>query len=487
MSIFATGTIVVTTVVLLASTVWRLRRPVDAALLIPLAWLALIPFTVILVGSARGYTGSPRDNLYISIALANLMFFGLQLFLDSKYFRRLSDAARVRLSPTDDSAPQEWERLARYWWYGLATVAVGLALIHLWLMPRIPSFVVLSGDTHFYELAQARENAAKLLNVPTMVKYVFNWDSSILLPILFVAAILYRWRYLAIFIGVFGLIYVTAPLDKFPSLIFVLAPFVAIAVRDRKRAISTILIAGFIVSLVPSYLIGQSGPISIAIHHAVGAPVAHETPPPDLAGAPPTGEVPITSIGGVKLPGPVAGLLDLTLRRIGTGPADVTYQWFSFFPAVHPYLNGYGWEPWRVLSKGYQSPANMVGLWAYYGKAGYRLSSLSAYASFLADGWAEFGYVGVVIACLWLFAFVVVIELMRAFADKPFCLACYVPCLLLLAASTPISGIMAMTFSLGLVLAPVICLGYLLSSRFRRPGTIPVAERTDSGRFPTPA
>jgi hypothetical protein len=141
------------------------------------------------------------------------------------------------------------------------------------------------------------------------------------------------------------------------------------------------------------------------------------------------------------------------------------YQWFSFFPAVHPYLKGSGWEPWRVLSSGWQSPANMVGLWAYYGKAGYRISSLSAYSGFLADGWAEFGYLGVVIACLWLFAFAVLIELMRAFADKPFCLACYVPCLLIVAASTPSSGVMALTFSLGLFLAPLICIGYLLSSR----------------------
>ena len=143
----------------------------------------------------------------------------------------------------------------------------------------------------------------------------------------------------------------------------------------------------------------------------------------------------------------------------------MTYQWFRYFPAVHPYLYGTGWAPWKVLSSGYQSPANLVGLWAYYGKAGYSISSLSAYTGFLGDGWAEFGYVGVLIACLWLFAFIVVIELMRLFSDKPFCLACYAPCVLMLAATAPISGIMAMTFSLGLVLAPLICAGYLISGR----------------------
>ena len=477
MDILAHVLLVGTTLVLIGTTAWRLRRPIDAALLIPIAWLALIPIQVVVFGSLRGYSGAPRNNLYISIALGNIMLLGLQLFLDSRYFERLGQVVRSRLNPPMESTPREWERLAEYWWYGIAAIAVGLALLHLWLMPKVPLFEVLTGYSDFYQVSVDRENAAKLLNAPSILKYAFNWDSSIIMPILFAASILQRWKYRAIFIGAFGLIYVTAPLDKFPSLIFVLSAFVALAVRDRKRAFSRVLIVGFLVSLVPAYLITESNQISTAIHHAIGAPLAVSTPPPDLATAPPSGEVPITSIAGFKLPGPVANLLDLTVRRIGSGPADVTYQWFSYFPAVHPFLYGTGWEPWRVLSSHYQSPANMVGLWAYYGHAGYRLTSLSAYSGFLADGWAEFGYAGVVIACLWLFAFAVVIELMRVFSDKPFCMACYAPCLLMVAATAPISGIMAMTFSLGLVLAPLICLGYLLSSRIRRPGPVQATVR----------
>lgn len=475
LSILAFVALVGTTVVLIITTAWRLRRPIDAALLIPIAWLALIPIQVVVFGSLRGYAGAPRDNLYFSIALANIMLLGLQVFLDSKYFARLGEVVRERLNPPQEVTPRDWERLARYWWYGLAVIAVGLGITHLLLMPKVPLFEVLTGYSDFYHVSVDRENAAKLLNVPSIVKYAFSWDQSILLPILFVAAILQKWRWQAILIGAFGLIYVTAPLDKFPSLIFVFSAFVALAVRDRKRAFSRVLIVGFLVSLIPAYLITESAQLSTFIHYAIGAPMAQVTIPPDVGTAPPSGEVPVTSIAGIKLPGPVANLLDLTVRRIGSGPADVTYQWFSFFPAHHSYLYGTGWEPWRVLSSHYQSPANMVGLWAYYGHAGYRLTTLSAYAGFVADGWAEFGYLGVIIACLWLFAFAVVIELMRTFSDKPFCMACYVPCLLMVAATAPISGIMAMTFSLGLGLGPVICLGYLLSARLMRPGRIPVS------------
>lgn len=465
MTFIAYAALIVTTLALVASTAWRLRRPIDAALLIPLAWLALIPIQVLVFGILRGYSGAPRDNMFFSLALGNLMFLALQRFLDSRYFTRLGEAVRKRLEPPMDRPPVDWTRLATYWWWGVAAVAVSLGLTHLLLMPKIPSFELLSGYSDFYQVSTDRENAAKLLNVPTLVKYFFTWNSSILLPILFVAAIVQRWRWRAIAIGIFGLVYITAPLDKFPSLIFLFSAFVALAVRDQKRAFSKLLVIGFIVSLVPAYAITEGQQISVTIHHLVGAPLAPQTAPANTGTAPPAGEEPIKSIAGVKLPGAVANLLDLTVRRIGSGPADVTYQWFRYFPAVHPYLYGRGWEPWKVLSGGYQSPANMVGLWAYYGKAGYSISSLSAYTGFLGDGWAEFGYAGVLIACLWLFAFAVVIELMRVFADKPFCLACYSPCLLMVAATAPISGIMAMTFSLGLVLAPLICAGYLVSGR----------------------
>ena len=89
MTVVAFAALIFTTLLLLGSTLWRLRKPIDAALLIPLAWLALIPIQVMVFGVLRGYSGAPRDNMYFSIALGNLAFFGLQRFLDSGYFARL--------------------------------------------------------------------------------------------------------------------------------------------------------------------------------------------------------------------------------------------------------------------------------------------------------------------------------------------------------------------------------------------------------------
>ena len=112
MTIVAYAALGLTTLALAASTAWRLRRPIDAALLIPLAWLALIPVQVLVFGILRGYSGAPRDDMFLSISLGNLMFLGLQRFLDSGYFARLGQAVRRRLEPPMDSPAVDWSRLA---------------------------------------------------------------------------------------------------------------------------------------------------------------------------------------------------------------------------------------------------------------------------------------------------------------------------------------------------------------------------------------
>lgn len=58
MDVLASVLLIGTTAVLIATTVWRLRRPIDAALLIPIAWLALIPIQAVVFGSARGFSGA---------------------------------------------------------------------------------------------------------------------------------------------------------------------------------------------------------------------------------------------------------------------------------------------------------------------------------------------------------------------------------------------------------------------------------------------
>jgi hypothetical protein len=463
-----------TTTALAVNTVRRLRKPIDAGLLVALSWLILIPLPTIFEGGGLGFRGTPRDNFYFATALANLTLVGLQFFLDSRPFARLSGRVVTGFQPKASADPN---RMAKFWVLGLAAVAIGLAVYHLSLMPKVPLFEMVRGMDDPHKLALDRENSAKLLKAPAMLKYVFTWDSRLLFPLVFTAAILLRWWRVAIPVGILGFLYIVAPLEKFPSMLYLLGPFVAVAIRAGKRVYSPMVILGAAVSLLGPWFVLQSPSLSNAIHHLVQPTSAVATPAPSGASPAATPAGPSAAIMQYSIPRALYGLDDLVFRRIGTIPASVTYEWFAYFPdAHHGFLNGSGWEPWKVLSPNRQSPANMVGRWAYYGKPHYDISSIAAYGSFIADGWAEFGYFGVLAGCVALFVVAVVLELIRGFVKDPFCLACYVPALLSLTASLPSGGLPAIIFSTGLALSPVLCLGYLVSRRLLEGGRgVPVS------------
>ena len=457
-----------TTAALIINTVRRVRGPIDVGLFVPLGWLVLIPLPIIIRGDALGFAGVARINLEVSTSIANVTFIALQFFLSGSWYARWSAAITAWFQPNRASSAvttaKGWgeatERRARRWVLGLALLVTALAFFHWALMPKIPLFEVIAGHTDPHQLALDRENSAKLLLAPALLKYVFTWNSRLLFPIVLAAAVLLRWWKLAIPIAILGLVYTMSPLEKFPSMLFLLSPFLAVAVRQGKRIYAPLVIGGLLVSLLGPLLVLQSTAISNSVHRLAHISQPATTPTGQAGNGAPAAGSTYTPAAAVR------GLTDLVFRRIGTGPADVTYEWFAYFPdAHHGFLNGSGWAPWTVLSPTRQSPANMVGRWAFYGKAHYDIASISAYASFIADGWAEFGYLGVVLGCLVLFGLAVAIELTRAFITDPLCLACYAPALVLLTSTVPIGGLLAILFSLGIVLAPLICLAYLLTGR----------------------
>jgi hypothetical protein len=449
--------VLLTTAVLVATTLWESRRPIGTALILPGVWLVTIPVQSVVLASKLGFGGSARDNLYVAIAVANVAFAGFQL-LDSFGVLDRFRARVQHLADRQNDAGAGDHGNVRYWFGGLLVVAVGLAILHWSVMPGIPLVQMIQG-ADAYQLQIARENSAKLLAVPTILKYAFTWDSRVFFPILLVTAVLYRWKWVAVLVGVFGFIYLVSPLERLPAVLFLLAPFAAVAIRDGKRVWSPLVIVGVVVALLPALAITEILDYEISIHPApAGSTVADPNNPT-------TDNSPVSPGEFKGLPVPVAAALDLVLRRIGQGPTDVTYEWFAYFPNHHPYLNGSGWEPWRVLGSGYQTPANMVGLWAYYGKRGYNLTSISAYGSFVADGWSEFGLAGVILACVLLLAVGLGLEVMRALGTRPFLLACYVVPLVLISTVTPQSSLPAMVLSSGVFLTPLLAAGYLLTNR----------------------
>lgn len=485
-----------TLVLLVASTVWTIWRShgaINAAVLVPLAWILLIPVPVLIrpwVVTVKslfpaGFLGAPKDHLYISIAIANIMFVGFQFLILSSWFKGIQARTVELFAARDRPDVAKDDSLLRKWMIGLSIIAVVLAVTHLALMPRVPSWDLVTGFSNPLQPNFDREAADKFLPVPTIIKYVFNWNQGVIFPILFALAVLMRWRPMAIFIGIFGFIYVTSTLDKFPSLLFLASPFIAIAVRDHRPIWSKIVIGGLVVSLLGPLALNQANGVSTAIHKALhDVPPASATPVYDPSITTPVPGCDANLISPPALPfdwrNIPASLKDIVVRRIGVVPAEVTYGWFAYFPAVHPELNGSGWEPWKVLAKSYHNPANLVGLWMYCGHSN-TLPTVSAYGSFIADGWAEFGYLGVLLAGIGVILFGILMELIRGFVAKPFCLACYAPSLLLFATLPPRAGILATIASSGLWLVPVLCLLFLLSEgiRGRRAGAMPVPEHAE--------
>lgn len=455
--------------------IWRTRGVVSTAVLAPLVWIVLInvpvafrPLASVTDVFPEGFIGTPRDRMYVAIAISNVAFSGFQMVYVSSWFKKVQGRVVDFFGADDSKQNGTADRLLRNWVIGFAILAGGLALIHLALMPRVPAWDLITGFTDPLQPNHDREAADKFLPVPTLIRYAFDWNQGIVFPILFTATVLMRWKPMAIVVGVLGFFYMISTLEKFPVLLFVVSPFIAVAVRDSRPIWSRVVLGGLLVSLIGPLAVNQAPGISTSVHEALHAvPPASATPHYDPALTTPVPGCDVKPSGPAppfdwrQLPRSMA---DLMLRRIGLVPAEVTYGWFAYFPDHNPFLNGSGWLPWKVLSKGYRNPSNLVGLFMYCGHA-VTLPTVSAYGSFIADGWAEFGYLGVIIGCLGVVLFGLLLELMRGFTARPFCLACYAPSVLLFATLPPRAGLLATIVSSGLWLVPVLCVLFLVSQR----------------------
>ena len=296
------------------------------------------------------------------------------------------------------------------------------------------------------------------------MKYIFNWNQGIVFPILFALTVLTRWRAMAIFIGIFGFLYVTSTLEKFPSLLFIAGPFIAVAVRDNRPIWSKLVIGGLALSLLGPLAINQSAGVSTAIHKALNAvPPASATPgyDPSITTPAPGCEdfvaPPVVPFDWRNIP---ASLKDIVVRRIAscrlrrhTGGLLISHSTHFSTPPMGAVERARG---------GYRNPANPVGLWMYCGPR--RLPTVSAYGSFIADGWGELGYR----SGAWRDRHCAVRHRLR---DHPWVRGqALLPCLLRPEhppfATPAACGMVATIVSSGLWLIPVLCLLFLASEAF---------------------
>jgi hypothetical protein len=109
------------------------------------------------------------------------------------------------------------EKVGKSWFIYLGVFSLALFSTHLYFMPKIPLLSwAFDGEAIRGSLTLLREGAAKLLDVPTVVKYFFSWPLVILAPMCIVLAFWAGYWGLASMGLVIASFYAVATLAKFP-------------------------------------------------------------------------------------------------------------------------------------------------------------------------------------------------------------------------------------------------------------------------------
>jgi hypothetical protein len=278
--------------------------------------------------------------------------------------------------------------------------------LHLYLMPKIPLVVALldEGATHGY-LMQIREDSAKLLDAPPLLKYVFNWALSVFAPMCVVVALFTGRFMLAMATLLIASIYAAATFARFPLLFLIVTCYVASCVIPSRvqRALSLGLICFVITCIVLIGIFLKSDSIDFMKTHSPQAqmPAFAQMEANDPRKALTYGDVlRLESAEVNQKRSKIHKIVEYILYRAWLTPVDVSNRWYQYYTYVKKEPLGIG----RLVlaqQSGVVAPSREVGLWAYearfpqkYGK------SINAYASFDADAFAHGGVWGVLLAIL---------------------------------------------------------------------------------------
>jgi len=291
------------------------------------------------------------------------------------------------------------------WWLLLFGVLLFVPIaVHLYLMPRIP---LLSWMTDGGELSNTlillREAAAKLLDVPLVLKYLFSWTLVIFAPVYIVTAFWGgRWR-LGV-VGVFvAVVYSLSTLAKFPFLMLCVACcYGGWGLSSRFKGFFAAVLCGVSLICVGGLVCALSSGVfddyrKNAVQTELLATWGMEADDPrhaltlgDLARM----ETSDAYLGRSK----TINIFNYVLYRVWLTPADVSHRWYQYYTYVKKEPLGIiGFFPSKA-SQG-SAPSREVGIWAYQERFPHKYTtSISAYASFDADAFARGGLWGVIIA-----------------------------------------------------------------------------------------
>lgn len=372
-----------------------------------------------------------------------------------------ADVAAARLSARAARTPggnPDRERLVLIFMAGLFAVSVAIATYHIARMDQVPLLQALWGHEYSREgIARLRELSAKLLGVPRIVQYLFNWVVTVL-AVIGIVALIGRRKYLwAAGWLVLASSYAVVTTAKGPLLYLVVAVVSGVvwclprALRRRVYLAAVGLLAvGVLAIAVRLGLDGQS------LLNYRPAPLTEVRPGLDplrtLADVPRYRAIATGNLGTDIWIGPGEYLL----YRIFLGPVEVSDYWYAYFreSARRP-----GWQgilPW-VTKPGYVHPSRRIALWAYRSRyPTLYAATANANAGVDADAYARFGMVGVVVAGL--LAASLRLGLAWLAADDRLSQGIYGSAVALLAVLLPIASLQAVLVAQGLVMFPLALL-----------------------------
>jgi len=426
----------------------RLGFRLTAANAFQAVWAVVIAIPVAL--RYAGMDTAAKERLFVSTAIVNVVLIGIVVVTSSSRFE-----SWTRSEADGDRAGASG--LPRWFWWGMG-VSLGLVALHATLMPRVPLLeLLLRNDLTANQLTEAREAANKLLPLPLPVKYVLYWNVRVLVPILLVMLAL---------VGSAG-----ARLLWFPVLIIATSltlekslPFFAVvaaglgvgayrrgSVLARPVVLGVLLGVGIAVTLQTAVKIREIQ--AEAVRGQGGGRERSDSWRP----------TPRTADAGFRLSwGELATYpLVFVSHRILTGPADVAYRWFEYFPEVSGgFLYGRAWVVLDRSRPDFEHPAHMVGRYAYHRvDPEHYLETAHAYGAFHADAWANFGYLGVAAASVLVGLVILVTDVTMAAAASPLGAGAAGAALTILLVTLPGGGLQAALVPQGLILALPLAVG----------------------------
>jgi len=358
------------------------------------AWLVFMSVPFLLSSGGIKPTVATTQAFGISlIALALLIGDGLHV--------RSLGSMTVRAAVDTEN---RFNRILMYFFVGF------IILIPLYHLANVGSLPLLE---HFYDsrskdAANQREAFNKLLHVPEVFKFTFNWVGMVFGPLVIASSVALArrnklWYLLAIATFAWIFFYTAVSTARAPFIYFTILSVSLVVVRfggilsRLGRYLSVVILTVILASgIIRAFeLVNHQNTVGLNDPDYIGVMKLAPSKHPLMGWT--LGDV-ARLMGDSKILR-VPHLNTITYRAFLV-PAEVSSHWYAYFPNVSG-----EWRDAKELiglrDAGKHHAANLVGRWAYFERLpGYYLASVSAYASIDADAYSFGGIFAVAIAAL---------------------------------------------------------------------------------------